>query len=148
VAGGFSLDDFTVQEEAGTVTCPAGVTRPIGARRNVTFGAACRDCPLRARCTTNKTGRALILHPQDALLRQARRDWATNLELSQTYRRHRPMVERTISWLVGVRGRSRRVFYVGVDKNDTWLHTRAAALNLRRMINLGLTRQAGRWALA
>jgi hypothetical protein len=52
VEGGFTLDDFTVDETAGIVTCPAGVTRPISARRNVTFGAACRGCPLRARCTT------------------------------------------------------------------------------------------------
>ena len=28
VEGGFTLDDFTVDENAGTVTCPAGVTRP------------------------------------------------------------------------------------------------------------------------
>jgi IS5 family transposase len=148
VDGGFSLDDFSVDEAVGTVTCPAGVTRPISTRRNVSFGAACRDCPLRARCTTSKTGRALILHPQDALLRQARRDWAADPELHRTYRQHRPMVERTISWLVGVRGRSRRLFHIGVDKNDAWLHTRAAALNLRRMVNLGLTRHADRWVLA
>src|SRR5207248_5273429 len=57
VAGGFTLDDFTVDESTGTVTCPAGLTRPITARRTVTFGAACRDCPQRARCTTSKTGR-------------------------------------------------------------------------------------------
>ena len=56
VEGGFTLDDFTVDEAARTVTCPAGITRPISARRNVTFGAACRSCPLRARCTTSKTG--------------------------------------------------------------------------------------------
>ena len=54
------------------MTCPAGVTRPVSARRNVTFGAACRGCPLRARCTTSKHGRALILHEHDALLRAAR----------------------------------------------------------------------------
>ncbi|HEX6854839.1 MAG TPA: transposase, partial [Streptosporangiaceae bacterium] len=62
VEGGFTLDDFTADEDAGTVTCPAGLTRRITARRNVTFGAACRGCPLRARCTASKTGRALILH--------------------------------------------------------------------------------------
>src|SRR5216110_591921 len=72
VEGGFTLDDFTVDESARTVTCPAGVTRRISARRNVTFGAACRGCPLRARCTANKTGRTLILHEHDALLRAAR----------------------------------------------------------------------------
>ena len=54
VAGGFTLDDFTVDETAGTVTCPNGVTRPITAARTVTFGVACRDCPLRQRCTTAK----------------------------------------------------------------------------------------------
>lgn len=54
VEGGFTLDEFTVNETAETVTCRAGVTRPISARRNVTFGAACRGCPLLARCTTNK----------------------------------------------------------------------------------------------
>jgi Transposase DDE domain len=77
VEGGFTLDEFTVDEAAGTVTCPAGITRPITARRTVTFGAACRACPLRHRCTTRKDGRALILHEHDALLRAARARWAT-----------------------------------------------------------------------
>src|SRR5439155_20474334 len=76
VEGGFTLDDFTVDETAGTVTCPHGLTRAITARRHVTFGAACRTCPLRARCTTSNRGRKLQLHDHDALLRQARRDWA------------------------------------------------------------------------
>ena len=67
VKGGFTIDDFTVDETAGTVTCPAGVTRPITARRSVTFGAACRGCPLRARCTNAKDGRSLDLHPHDAI---------------------------------------------------------------------------------
>jgi hypothetical protein len=44
-------------------TCPAGLTRPITPRRNVTFGAACRGCPLRQRCTTSKNGRILVLQP-------------------------------------------------------------------------------------
>jgi hypothetical protein len=56
VEGGFTLDDFTVNENDSTVTCPNGVTRRIAARRNVTFGAACRGCPLRGRCTTSKAG--------------------------------------------------------------------------------------------
>ncbi|WP_169796131.1 hypothetical protein [Streptomyces hirsutus] len=41
-----------------------------------------------------------------------------------------------------------RCHRVGCLKNDAWLHTRAAALNLRRLINLGLTRANGTWALA
>ena len=47
VEGGFTVDDFTVDEQAGTVTCPAGVTRTIPPGRHVAFGAACRACPLR-----------------------------------------------------------------------------------------------------
>jgi hypothetical protein len=51
VAGGFTLDDFTVDEAAGTATCPHGVTRPISRTRVVTFGVACRGCPLREPAT-------------------------------------------------------------------------------------------------
>jgi Transposase DDE domain/Transposase domain (DUF772) len=148
VAGGFTLDEFAVDEAAGTVTCPGGVTRPITPSRTVTFGAACRGCPLRARCTTAKTGRTLILHEHDALLRQARRDWATNPHLQTSYRHHRPMVERSIAWLIGPKGRCRKLRYRGVAANDWWLHTRMATLNLRRLLNLGLHRRRGRWALA
>jgi len=56
------------------------------------------------------------------------------------------MVERSIAWLVA--GRNRRVRYRGVRKNNAWLHTRSAALNLRRLLNLGLTRTDGAWVLA
>jgi Transposase DDE domain/Transposase domain (DUF772) len=143
VEGGFTLDDFTVDEDAGTVTCPAGTTRPITRTRAVNFADACAGCPLRARCTTSKTGRSLRLHPHDALQR-AHRAMARDPGFTEIYRRHRPMVERSIAWLT--RG-NRRVPYRGVTKNNTWLHTRVAALNLRRMITLGLTRHEGSWAL-
>jgi hypothetical protein len=148
VAGGFTVDEFTADEQAGTVTCPNGVTRSITRTRKVTFGVACRDCPLRAQCTTSKTGRSLNLHPQDALLRHARRQWREDDQLRQTYRQYRPMVERSIAWLIGPKGRCRKLRYRGVTAGDWWLHTRMAAVNLRRMLNLGLVRHAGTWALA
>jgi IS5 family transposase len=47
-------------------------------------------------------------------------------------------------WLRG----NRKVRYRGVAKNDHWLHHRAAALNLRRLIGLGLIHNGGAWALA
>jgi hypothetical protein len=148
VAGGFTIDDFTVDEAAATVTCPNGVTRHITAGRSVTFGVACRDCPLRQRCTTSKTGRSLDLHPQDAVLRAARHDWTHRDDLRTLYRQHRPMVERSIAWLIGPKGRCRKLRYRGVDANNWWLHTRMAALNLRRLLNLGLTRTGNTWTLA
>ena len=147
VPGGFSIDDFTVDEAKGQVTCPGGHTRHITAKRNVTFGVICRGCPMRERCTTSKDGRSLDLHPHDAKLRAARRAWATDADLRATYRQHRPMVERSIAWLVGVRGRCRRVPYRGITANNWWIHTRAAALNLRRLLNLGLTTDQQTWSL-
>src|SRR5437660_1938654 len=93
VPGGFTLDDFTVDEAAGSATCPAGITRPISRTRAVTFGAACRGCPLRQRCTTAATGRTLQLHPRDALQR-AHRACAANPDFQADYPRPRPMAER------------------------------------------------------
>jgi Transposase domain (DUF772)/Transposase DDE domain len=148
VEGGFTLDDFTVDEAAGTVTCPAGVTRRISARRNVTFGAACRDCPLRARCTANKTGRALILHEHDTLLRAARRDWAARPRLREDYRKYRPNIERAISQVTSRGGRRLKLRYLGTARNNAWLKNRTAALNLRNLLRRGLARQNGAWVLA
>ena len=144
VAGGFTLDDFTVDEAGGTVTCPNGVTRPISPRRSVSFGAACRGCPLRARCTTATDGRTLQLHPHDALQREHRARWRSDPDLRDDYRRNRPMVERSLAWMT--RG-ARRVPYRGVVNNDAWWHLRAAAINLRRLLALGLTGTDGQWAL-
>ncbi len=56
------------------------------------------------------------------------------------------MVERSIAWLV--RGGNRKVRYRGVEKNNAWLHHRLAALNLRRLLALGLEHREGTWALA
>jgi hypothetical protein len=148
VPGGFTIDDFTANEQAGTVTCPNGVTRRITRTRHVVFGAACKGCPLRPRCTTSVQGRTLDLHPHDALLRQARRDWAGREDLRDTYRQHRPMVERSIAWLIGPKNRCRQLRYRGVSKNNQWLQLRMTALNLRRMINLGLQPAAnGSWII-
>ncbi len=143
VDGGFTIDDFTTNYHAGTVTCPNGLTRPISARGTVTFGAGCRGCPLRSRCTTAKDGRSLTLHPHEKLLRAARRQ-AETPQFQTVYRRHRPMVERSIAWLT--RG-NRKVRYRGVARNDHWLHHRAAGLNLRRLITLGLDRNDTGWTL-
>ena len=74
----------------------------------------------------------------------AREAWHTP-ELTATYRQHRPMAERSISWLVA-KG-NRRLRYRGVERNDAWLHLRVAALNLRRLLALGLAHD-GAWVLA
>jgi IS5 family transposase len=151
IPGGFTIDDFIIDDLAGTATCPAGRTAALGrphpdGTRQAQFKALCGGCPLRQRCTTSKTGRVLSIHPQHVLLAAARRA-ATGPAWQAEYRRWRPPVERAIAWLVA-RG-NRRAPYRGITKNNTWLHHRAAALNLRRLASLGLTRTSdGTWALA
>ena len=46
------------------------------------------------------------------------------------------MVERSIAWLVA--DNNRRVRFRGVEKNQLGLSLRIAAINLRRLVNLGL----------
>ncbi len=147
VPGGYTIDDFAVDEASGTVTCPAGVTRPVTARRYATFGAACRTCPLRARCTTAKDGRTLRLHPHDAILRAARASWAAQPALREDYRKYRPNVERVISQAASRGGRRLKLRYLGTARNNAWLKNRTAALNLRNLINRGLDRRNGAWVL-
>ena len=77
--------------------CPADITRHLTAKNAVIFGAACRDCPLRQRCTTARDDRTLHLHEHDGLLRAARAAWAASPELRQDYMAHRPHVERAIA---------------------------------------------------
>ena len=143
--GGFTRDDFTIDTAARNVTCPAGITRAITARNAVIFGAACRGCPLRARCTTAKDGRTLHLNEHEDLLRAARADWPA---LRPDYMTHRPHVERAIAQAATWRGRRLKLRYRGVTKNNAWLKRRTAALNLRNLLNQGLTRQDGAWVLA
>jgi IS5 family transposase len=144
VPGGFTSDDFTIDFTARTVTCPATHTLPIRPSGGVCFERYCRSCPLAAQCTTAKHGRKLTISTYEHHLRSARtlaRDPAWQSE----YRRHRPMVERAIAWLTR---NNRKVRYRGVAKNNHWLHHRVAALNLRRLITMGLNHTGTTWAIA
>jgi hypothetical protein len=129
------------------VTCPAGLTRRISARRNVTFGAACHGCPLRARCTTSRTGRALILHEHHALLRAARASWAASPAPREDYKKYRPNIERVISQIASRGGRRLKLRYLGTTRNNAWLKNRTAALNLRNLIRHGLAFDNRAWVL-
>jgi hypothetical protein len=84
-----------------------------------------------------------VLGPHHGLQR-AHRARAATPEHLETYRRHRPMVERSLAWLT--RG-NRSLRYRGLIKNNTWLHLRVAAINLRRLLVLGLHHH-DHWALA
>ncbi len=144
VPGGFDRDDFIVDHEAGTATCPAGHIVKITEGFAAVFGTRCRDCPLRARCTKAKDGRTLQMTAHDRELVEARRAWRER-DFAEEYRRFRPMVERSIAWLVA--DNHRRVRFRGVERNQLGLSLRIAAINLRRLINLGLDHD-GEWTFS
>lgn len=143
VPGGFTRDDFKVDHHAKTVTCPAGHTININPKGRASFQRHCRGCPLISRCTTSKRGRVLNIGEHDEHLMKARQQWKHS-EVVAEYNQYRPMVERSISWLV--QNGHRRVRYRGIKRNDSALSLRVAVLNLRRLVNLGLDHN-GTWIL-
>jgi hypothetical protein len=80
--GRFPKRAFVIDLEQDTVTCPGGqttarFTAEKDGRKTFHFGAVCRDCPLRAHCTTAADGRTLQVHAQEARLQAARAAQAT-----------------------------------------------------------------------
>jgi IS5 family transposase len=144
IDSGYTRDDFTVDHDQRTVTCPQGHTVNITAQGAATFGTRCRQCPLRQRCTTSKTGRNLKISDHDDELVAARQAWRDKTFMDD-YRQYRPMVERSIAWIVT--NGHRRIRYRGVEANRAQLALRVAAINLRRLVNLGLNHNAGAWAI-
>ena len=149
VDGGYSIDDFDIDyrfdagEFSGTATCPEGITVAITPKGNARFGRHCHRCPQRARCTTAKNGRIIKIHPHHDLLKAARNQ-ARTTQFQHDYRTHRPMAERSIAWTVR---RARRCPYLGVAKNRHWLRLRVAAVNLQRLVSLGLHHNGTTWAI-
>jgi Transposase DDE domain/Transposase domain (DUF772) len=145
VPGGFTIHDFRIDHQTGLVRCPVGATAPITSSGQVSFARHCQGCPLRRRWTTAKRGRTIHLHPHEDELRAARRRAVTR-SFQQSYRRWRPMVERSLAWLVA--DGWRRVPYRGIERNHLWWSLRVAAVNLRRLLVLGLARRDSVWVLA
>lgn len=144
VEGGYTLDDFDIDLQANTITCPGDVTVTISKHRRASFGKACAACPFAHRCTNAKNGRVIVLHEHHALLAAARVKARTE-QFNDTYRQHRPMIERTIAWLT--RNGHRRLRYRGIERNQLgWSH-RCAAINLQRLLALGLAHDNG-WQIA
>ena len=113
----------TTKPRASTSTT-AGVTRKLSKTPGRDVRSSLPRLSLRAQCTTAKAGRYLKLHEHDALQREHRQR-AKDSAWQQDYQQHRPMVERTIAWLVA--GGNRKVRYRGITKNHAWLQNRNAA---------------------
>ena len=121
----FPKDDFGIDLKEVTCTCPAGqVTRKLltTGKRTGSMGriyrlqafrfdaAVCGVCPLRPRCVAGSSGmgRTVQLHPQEALLQQARA--LQQSEAFAGYRKRRVVVEHRLARLVQLGIRQARYF--------------------------------------
>jgi IS5 family transposase len=139
--GKFSKDDFTIDLDNKTVTCPNDVCvdiRPSSDGGDVArFGKSCSACPLRSRCTESKAGRTITIHPEERLL-SAERERQKDPGWLEDYRATRPKVERKIGHLMfrhhgGRRARVRGKLRVGHD-----FAMLAAVANLKRLAVLAV----------
>lgn len=133
--GVFPKSAFVLDLENHTITCPEGRTtgRFIQTEHGKTFffGTVCRDCPLRAYCTTSAQGRTILVHPQEAR-RQAARAYQQTPE-GRTHLRARVVVEHRLARLgqLGI-GQAR---YRGRVMTRFQLMMAATIANLRRTWN-------------
>jgi hypothetical protein len=120
--GMFPKTQFQIEVTTGNCTCPAGQLARVRAR-SVGGGvfrfakAVCRPCPLRPQCMRGRGGRTVQLHPQEKLLKEARRFQAS--PAAQAYRSLRQVVEHRLARLVQLgirqaryRGRIKTLFQV------------------------------------
>jgi hypothetical protein len=146
VPGGFTRDAFTVDLQANTVTCPAGHTVAINAEPP--SGVRLALWPLPA--------------PQALHHRQGRQNPQHAFPGSRTGGgpppRHRPDLPGQLPSLAAdggtldrmelVANGHRRVRYRGRARNQLGLSVRVAAINLRRLIAMGLDHTDAGWVLA
>ncbi len=121
---------FSINLETGSCTCPAAqVSIDIRGGKQPHFQFApqvCGACPLRPQCVRGHGGRTVQIHPQEALVQQAR-----HLQASppfREYQRRRQVVEHRLARLVQLGLRQAR--YTGGAKTLFQLLMAAAVANL------------------
>jgi len=139
---GYSRQDFAIDFEASTATCPQGRVSarwtPTSDRGRPAIHIAfrqgdCKPCPVRPDCTTStRRGRQLMIPARDLYLTQAaaragqdHKDWHHDY-------RHRAGIEAAISQAVTTAG-IRRARYRGMPKTRLQHAYTAVAINLRRL---------------
>lgn len=134
---GYKQQDFVIDWEAETVTCPEGRSASGWFPRHdktkegiyVRFGQQCLSCPARQLCAPGKHGRTLFLHAYYEELSQRRRQQQTPAFRQKM--KLRSAVEGTLSVLVRKHG-ARRARYRGQRKVRLQYQATGAALNLKR----------------
>lgn len=148
--GRYGKDQFRIDLEADTVTCPNAVTVTIrrGADGTGTayFADACASCPLRDSCTHAAGGRTIRVGIYEAALTRARQRQKST-EWQDDYRATRPKVERKLGHLMRRRHGGRRARVRGTPKVDADFNLLAAAANVARLAVLGLRATPAGWAV-
>ena len=139
----FPKDGFVIDLAAGSCTCPAGQLThnivPAGRRTDGTGrvhrlracqfdGSGCMACPMRSQCISprGRKGRWVLIHPQEALLQEARA-----LQQSAAYDEYRGrqvVVEHRLARLVHLGIRQSR--YFGSVKTKFQMYLAATVANL------------------
>jgi Transposase DDE domain/Transposase domain (DUF772) len=148
--GRFTKDDFDVDLETDTVTCPNHVTVAITWTKRsggmARFADACARCPLTGQCTSSPKGRNIHLGDHEAQLARAR-SLRHDPARAADYRATRPKVERKLGHLMRRRHGGRRARVRGRQKVAADFNLLVAATNLARLAVLGLRQSpAGTWA--
>ncbi len=154
----FPKEDFQIDLDSGTCTCPSGQVSQIRQRMKshpdgqggwqrpwgFAFDAAvCGDCALKPKCVASKKGkgRTVSLHPQEALLQKAR-----SFQLSEAfaeYRLRRQVAEHHLARLVQLGIRQAR--YFGRVKTHFQLLLAATVANLTLVATrMGMMKTAGK----
>jgi hypothetical protein len=140
-AGHFTKDEFQIDLENGTVTCPAGRLVQIHRRNDgsgqASFGIACKSCPLASSCTTGKAGRKIQLRKDDRLVLAARKHQRAPAWRA-SYRATRPKVERKLAHLMRRRHGGRRARMRGTERIEQDFMMLCAATNLHRLAQFEL----------
>jgi transposase len=129
--GRFPKTLFRIDLDAKTCTCPAGQVTHLRSRaqRGPVFRFAatvCAACPLRPECVRGRGGRTVQVHPEEALLQQARA--FQNSAAFAPYRARRQVVEHRIARLAQLGVRQAR--YRGTAKTLFQAFMVAAVANL------------------
>ena len=154
----FPKDDFRIDLETLTCTCPGGQTTqtlvsissgqrygaPGSPLRAFRFAAVvCAACPLRSSCVraTSGRGRLVMLHPEKALLQEARAFQRS--AAFAPYRQLRQVVEHRLARLMQLGARQAR--YIGRTKTLCQLLLAATVANLTLVASkIGLVRSRRR----
>ena len=137
------IDDFIIDLNAMTTTCPNGITVTSVPARAKPASPGTATAARSVNCTRSANGKILSVHEHHELLAAARAH-ALTAAFIEPYRQHRPMVERSIAWLIRQKGR--KVRYRGIARNQIGFAHRCAAVNLRRLVNLGVDLNNG-WTI-